>query len=60
MGADDERKTGFFGLPMGPHHARQRAFVGDRQRKIPQLHGARNQFLGMGRTVQEGKIGQEK
>jgi hypothetical protein len=57
MGADDERQ-----LPlrfrMRAHDAGQRALVGDRQRRIAQLHRPRHQFLRVRRPLQEGEVRQ--
>jgi hypothetical protein len=42
---------------MGAHAAGEAAFVGDRQRRVAQLHGARHQFLGVRGAAQETEVG---
>ncbi len=45
--ADDELVATVLGGDMRTHHARQRTFIGDRQRTIAQRLRARDQFFGM-------------
>ena len=40
-----------------PHHAVEAVVVGEGQGVQPQMHGLLDQFLGMGRTVEEAEVG---
>ena len=47
LGTDQEREMVCARLQMGPHHARERAFVGEGERRIAEFAGAIDQFLGV-------------
>jgi hypothetical protein len=47
FGTDQEREIVCACLQMGPHHARERAFIGEGERCIAEFAGAVDQFLGV-------------
>ena len=47
FGADDQRQTDFLGGRVGAHDPGHRAFIGQRQRAVPQALGLIDQFLGV-------------
>jgi hypothetical protein len=58
MSADDELQVVFLRFHVRPHHAGERAFVGDRKRRVAQLVRARHQLLGMRCAAEEAEIGE--
>jgi hypothetical protein len=58
VGAYDERQLRALRLRMRAHDPGQRALVGDRQRRIAQLHRPRHQFLRVRCPLQEGEVRQ--
>ena len=56
FGADDEREPAFFRRDVRAHHARDRAFVGDRERAVAERGGALDELLGMRCAAQEGEV----
>jgi hypothetical protein len=58
FGADDQLHAGDPRRLVRAHDARQRAFVGDRQRFVAAVGGTREQFLGTGGAAEEGEVGQ--
>ena len=53
---DDERHGQTLGFFMGPHHARERTFVGDGQRAVAQRMRALHQLLGVGCPGEEAEV----
>lgn len=58
LAADDEVKGVLPGRAVGTHDPRHGAFIGQRQRAIAELSGARHQFLGMRGAFQEAEVGE--
>jgi hypothetical protein len=57
LAADDELQCAFFRFDVRPNDAGERAFVGDRQRRVAFLPGARNQLFRMRGAAQEAEVG---
>ena len=57
LAPDDKRQLAFLCFDMRANHSRQRAFVGDRQRRVTDLVRPRDQLLGMRRAAEEGEVG---
>ena len=58
LAADNEFKAGFLRRHVGLHHARQRAFIGNSQRRVAEPGGARHQLVRVGRAAQEAVTAQ--
>ena len=56
-GADQQRQVAGLGLHVGADRARQRALVGDGQRRVAQFGGAGDQLFRMRGALQEGEVG---
>ncbi len=56
--ADDQRQFVLFGGDVGADHARQRAFIGERQRAVIQGLGLRDQFFRLRSAAQKREIAQ--
>src|SRR6266571_930356 len=54
--ADDQRQTDLFRRDMRPHHACQRALVGDGERVIAESGGAVHQFLRMRSAAKKSEV----
>jgi len=57
LAADDQLEAAFFRFDVRPHDAGKRAFIGDRQRRVAFLPGARNQLFRMRGPTQEAEVG---
>ena len=54
--ADDQRQLVALGGDVRAHHARERAFIGERERAIAQALGLGDQFLGLRSAAQKEKL----
>ena len=58
LGADDQLELVLPGSDVRTHHARERALVGERERRVAERRRAPHQLLGMRGAAQEGKVRQ--
>src|SRR5690606_23091924 len=56
LGADQQRQAAGARLQMGAHDSGERAFVGDRERRIAERLRPVDEFFGMGGAAQEREV----